>query len=259
MAVMAEDDSVAERLRRDLEQEIDSGRLHAGAKLASERVLAESRGVSRGTLRRALAALEEAGLVRRVQGRGGGTFVTHRMVERDTAGIEGVPGYLAKQGYQAETTILGTRLAPAQGRAQQALELAPDSWVYVIRRLRLADGSPFSLDLAYFPADVFPGLLDQQLGGSLYELLQTQYGVTASNAEERIEVVRATEEESQLLSVAGGDPLLLVRRTTFDVKDRPIEYSSDLFRADRTRIHTRTPGLGIRASGAHVELLGKRA
>lgn len=258
MTPMAEDDSVAERLRRELEEEIDSGRLQAGEKLESERVLAETRGVSRGTLRRALAALEEAGLVRRVQGRGGGTFVTRRMVERDTTGIEGVPRYLAKQGYQAETTILGTKLTPAQGRVTEALKLRENSWVYAIRRLRLADGSPFSLDQAYFPADVFPGLLDQPLGGSLYRLLETQYGVTAHNAEERIEVVRATAEESQLLSVATGDPLLLVRRTTFDGNDRPIEFSSDLFRADRTRIHTRTPGLGIRASGVHVELLADK-
>lgn len=250
----SQEESVAERLRRVLEQEIDSGRVAEGTRLGNERDLAETHRVSRGTLRRALAALEEAGLIRRVPGRSGGTFVSKRRVQRDSSDIEGVPGYLARQGYQAGTTILGTSLEPARGRVRDSLDLKDDDWVYSIRRLRLADGSPYSLDDAYFPTGRFPDLIEKSLGGSIYELLEHEFDVTAQNATELIEVVRATEEEADLLAVAPGDPLLLIRRTTFDVDNVPFEYSSDLLRADRTRIHTTTPGLGIRSSGRFVEL-----
>src|SRR3546814_4500154 len=63
--------------------DIGSGTLPPGARLGSERELAEHYGVSRGTLRQVLSQLEEAGLVRRVAGRTGGTFITHGKVEHD--------------------------------------------------------------------------------------------------------------------------------------------------------------------------------
>ena len=67
--------------------------------------------------------------------------------------------------------------------------------------MRLADGSPISLELAQFPADAFPGLLEQQLGGSIYEILETHYGLVTSRADERIEAVNATPEEATLLGI----------------------------------------------------------
>ena len=64
-----------EEVRRALAEQIGSGRLRPGQRLGAERALAAEFGVSRATLRQALAVLEEGGVVRRVPGRGGGTFV----------------------------------------------------------------------------------------------------------------------------------------------------------------------------------------
>ena len=64
-----------EEVRHALAEQIGSGRLRPGQRLGAERTLAAELGVSRATLRQALAALAESGVVRRVPGRGGGTFV----------------------------------------------------------------------------------------------------------------------------------------------------------------------------------------
>ena len=45
--------------------------------------MAAELGVSRAMLRRALATMEEGGMIRRLPGRGGGTFVTRETIERD--------------------------------------------------------------------------------------------------------------------------------------------------------------------------------
>ncbi|MFT4009052.1 MAG: GntR family transcriptional regulator [Nocardioidaceae bacterium] len=250
--------SAAERLRRALVEAIDSGDIGAGERLGSERELAEIHGVSRGTVRQVLAALEEAGLVRRLQGRGGGTFVSHPKVERDLTGIQGVPGFLVSQGYSAGTKVISTHMTAPADRVREALDLGPKDLVVSVQRIRLADGRPISIDLAYFPASRFPGMLELPLGGSLYELLRERYDVEPDEAEELIEVVNATDEESALLSIAPGDPLILVRRLTRDARGVPFEYSKDLFRADRTRIRMRTPGRGIQSQmvgdGSIVEL-----
>ncbi len=68
-------------------------------------------------------------------------------------------------------------------------------------RVRLADGEPISLERASFPADRFPGLLDRSLAGSMYELLQAEYGLEPGEAEERIEVVAAGAAEARLLGM----------------------------------------------------------
>lgn len=255
-----DEQSVAERFRRELLAEIDSGDLSPGDRIGSERQLAETYGVSRTTVRVVLADLEEAGLVRRLPGRSGGTFVNHRKVERDLGGVRGLPDYLAKQGYSADSRVIATEVHPSSPKAAAALGITPGELVISIRRLRLADGTPLSLDHAQFPADRFAGLMEMPLGGSIYGLLEREFGVRPDGAEERIEVVKATDEEARMLAITPGEPLLLVKRTTLDEDGRPIEYSSDLFRADRTRIALRNPGRGIRSAsvsdGDFVELRG---
>jgi len=242
---------VAEELRRQLVAEIDSGALAPGQRLGSERDLSERYGVSRATLRHVLAALDEAGLVRRVPGRAGGTFVGHAKVERDLSHVAGVPAYLAKQGYVAGSRVLSTQVIVAEEAAREALRLPELSAVIEIRRVRLADGMPISLDHAQFPADRFNGLLERALGGSIYELLEQEYGLVPGEAEELIEVVSATEQEAALLGVEAGAALLSITRTTVDSDGMPFEFSRDLFRADRTRISVRAPGRGVRASARH--------
>ena len=74
-----------------------------------------------------------------------------------------------------------------------------------------------------------------------------------------IEVVAASPDEAMVLDVAAGAPLLSITRTTTDTDDEPIEFSHDLFRADRTRIVVRTPGQGgvaraSRGRGRVIEL-----
>lgn len=242
---MTSERSAAERLRRTLLEEIDAGNLRADTRLGSERELAATYGVSRGTLRAVLGTLEEAGLVRRVPGRGGGTFISRHKVERDLEGIQGVPGYLASQGYKAGSRVISTQMTVPTERVARALQMQPGELIFAVQRIRLADGRPISIDQAYFPAARFPGLLEQPLGGSIYELLKDSYDTVPVQAEELIEVVQATDEEAALLSIAADAPLIMVRRVTEDASGRPFEYSKDLFRADRTSIRMRTRGRGI--------------
>jgi GntR family transcriptional regulator len=234
----------SEEVRRALAEQIGSGRLRPGQRLGAERALAAEFGVSRATLRQALAVLEEGGVVRRVPGRGGGTFVAKGKIERDLSRIVGVPALLRSQGVVAGTRVLSARLAEADDVTAQALRARPGELVVDLVRIRLADGSPFSLEHARFPARRFPGLLEMPLGGSVYELLVEHFGAEPTDAVERIEVVLASPDEAAILDVEPGAPLMAITRTTTDPDGEPIEFSRDLFRADRTRIVVRTEGGG---------------
>ena len=216
-----------------------------GDRLGGERDLAAALGVSRETLRHALTALEREGTVRRVRGRGGGTFVAPRKVERDLTRIVGVPELLRSQGFTAGSQVIAAGLEPADDAVAAALGLGAGEPVARVVRLRLADGGPISLENACFPAYRFPGLFNRPLGGSLYELFAQEYGVRPGEAVEQIEVVLAGDEEAALLRTEPQAPLLALERTTFDAAGIPFEHSHDLFRADRIRIVVRSSGATV--------------
>lgn len=249
---------VAEEARRRLVDLIASGSLRGGARLGAERDLAAELGISRSTLRRALGAMERDGAVRRVPGRGGGTFVSTK-IDRDLSRIVGVPELLRSQGFRAGSRVLTAGVTMSDETTARALGLGPGALVYDVARIRLADGSPISLERARFPAEAFPDLLEQSLGGSIYELLEQRYATVPAEAEERIEVREAADEEAAILGVAPLAPLLAITRITMDAAGRPIEFSHDLFRADRTTVTVHTRGgagaaVSLHAGGRLVEL-----
>jgi GntR family transcriptional regulator len=229
-------------VRRVLAERISAGQLRPGQRLGAERTLAADLGVSRATLRQALAVLADSGVVRRVPGRGGGTFVSKDKIERDTSRVVGVPALLRSQGVVAGTRVLSAGLSAADEPVAHALGLRRGDLVVDLNRIRLADGSPIVVEHARFPADRFLGLLELPLGGSVYELLDEHFGTRPAEAVERIEVVTASPDEAQVLDVPAGSPLLAITRTTYNADGAPFEFSQDLFRGDRIRIVVRTPG-----------------
>jgi GntR family transcriptional regulator len=251
----------SEDVHRALADRISAGHLRPGQRLGAERALAAELGVSRATLRQALAVLEESGMVRRVPGRAGGTFVSRDKIERDLSRVVGVPALLRSQGVVAGTRVMSARLSAADESAARALRMRPGDLVIDLVRIRLADGSPISVEHAMLPADRFPGLLELPLGGSVYELLDEHFGTQPAEAVERIEVVVASPDEAMVLDVEAGAPLLAITRTTTDRGGEPIEFSHDLFRGDRTRIVVRTPGPGgvTRAAPGRGQLIELRA
>lgn len=239
--VVPEIGPAAERVRRQLLDQIHGGLVAPGERLGAERDLARALGVSRSTVRQALGVLEEAGELRRVPGRGGGTFARGRKVERDLSRVVGVPALLRSQGMTSGSRVISTGTARPDAATAAALGLTADELVLDVIRIRLADGTPISLEHARLPAERFPRLLDQPLGGSLYDLLEEHYDTLPGEAEERIEVIHAGPDEASILDMEPGAALLSITRTTQDVDGVPFEYSHDLFRADRTMITVRTP------------------
>ncbi len=234
----------AEAVRRAILAEMGDGTLQPGERLGSERALADRYHVSRSTLRLALDALERAGAISRVRGRGGGTFVRETKIERHLSMMAGLPAYLRRQGYLAGSRVISASIHAADDEVALALDIATGAPVYDLLRVRLANGEPISLEHARLPADYIPGLLEQPLGGSVMDVLTSEYGIEPARAVERIEVALAGREEADLLGIPVGAALLSVERTTWSTKGRAFEFSVDLFRGDRTRIVTETTGAG---------------
>ena len=234
------DRRLVEEARHRLLDLISSGTLRPGDRLGTERELAARLSVSRSTLRQVLAVLAEGGIVRRVPGRAGGTFVAHAKVDRDLSVVVGLPEYLRRQGVVAGTQVLSATMSGADDIAANNLAVPAGSLLIDIVRIRLADGIPISLERVQLPAEIFPGLLELPLGGSIYDLLDTHYGITPDEVVEHLEVAEASPDEAALLGVPVRAPLLAITRTSATSAGVPFEFSQDLFRADRTCVTFRT-------------------
>jgi GntR family transcriptional regulator len=208
---------------------IERGRLTPGDRLPAERVLAQRFGVSRMTLRQALGELERHGLLERSKGRYGGTFVATPKLE--LAGTSALSDQLRGLGLAAGARVLG-----AVERAAEPHERGLGRRVYAIERVRLANGEPVALERGAYAVDVYPGLIDEPLDGSIYELIRALYDDVPVRAQERLEPALARQDEAEALGIDAGAPVMLVERTAFAANGRPVEISRDVFRGDRTRI-----------------------
>jgi GntR family transcriptional regulator len=212
-----------------LEHAIERGRLSPGDRLPAERELAERYGVSRMTLRQALGALEQRGRLTRSKGRYGGTYVAEPKLE--LAGTSALSDQLRGLGVAA-----GARVLSAVERDAEPDEAPLGARVFAIERVRLANGEPVALERGAYAVDAFPGLLDQLLDGSLYELIRSRYHEVPVRAVERLEPGLARPDESEALAIDVGAPVMLVERTAYSATGRALERSHDVFRGDRTRV-----------------------
>jgi GntR family transcriptional regulator len=204
------------------------GELEPGTRLPTERELAVRLGVSRMTVRHALASLERRGLLARHVGRGGGTFTAEPKLE--LAGLAALSDQLRQLGREA-----GARVLSAREVAAGPVELGGER-AYEIVRVRLADGVSVALERTWFPADVFPGLLEAPLDGSLYAVIRERYEEVPVRAEERLEPTLAGADDAAALGIDIGEPLLAVERVSRAASGRAVEFGRDLFRGDRVRV-----------------------
>lgn len=228
--------AIRDAVEQRVKELIAGGGLGEDGRLPAERDLAEQFGVSRTTVRQVLDRLEHEGSVYRRRGRTGGTFVNRPRVDIDFGYLAGIPAYLRAQGFRPGAHVVSARMIPADDTTASALRIPAGTLVYEVVRIRLADEVRISLENARIPVSLAPDLLSQPLDDSIYDLLINRYGVTCVKAVERMVAVLADAEQSRLLGIKIGDPLMAIERVAFDLDDQPVEYSTDLFRGDRTRV-----------------------
>jgi GntR family transcriptional regulator len=236
VTVLDQGKSTRRLVERRLRALLSSDELGSDGRLPTERELAGMYGVSRTTVRQVLDGLEHAGLIRRRRGRTGGTFATRGRVDIDFGYLAGIPSYLRAQGFRAGAHVVSARMIPADSVTAEALRIPAGALVHDVIRVRLADEVRISLEHARFPVALFPDLLSERLDDSIYELMAQRYGLSAVKAVERLVAVLADADQAALLGIKVGDPLMAIERVAYDGADQPLEYSTDLFRGDRTRV-----------------------
>lgn len=203
-------------------------------RLPSEHELVRAHGVSRITARQALAELERAGLVFRLQGRG--SFVARPPVVQRLTGLHGFAEAMAAHGVTSVSRVLKTATVRATAGIAAALAVEPGEPVTELRRLRLADGAPVSLDVSHFRLELGRRLLRQDLARhDVFWLLENACGIALGTADYQIAAIEAEEEVALHLGVPSGTAVLFIERLTRDTEGTPIDHEHLYVRTDRVR------------------------
>jgi len=228
-----------------LRQEIEAGRWKVHEQIPVEEDLCAHFSLSRTTVRKALDALVNLGLLHREQGRG--TFVAEpKLVEGLVNRPIGFFDDMTERGIQVVSQVLELHQIEPPTAVARELELAPGATVIEVRRVRSILNQPVVVVSSYVPYDMCPSLLKADLTHTgLYQFLREHGGYQTSRAKSFVEAVSANEVEADLLGVEVGCPLLMIESTVYLADGRPIDYFKARHRGDRLRLIIESQGLGF--------------
>jgi len=207
-------------------QRMIDGVWRPGAMLPSEFQLALDFGVSQGTVRKALGAMESDNLVTRRQGRG--TFVAEHDLDRALFHFFHMVGEGTARQLPV-SRLLSCRHGKASAAQAARLDLSRGDPVARIRRVRDLNGAPAIVETIVVPLALFPAIgKDGDLPNTLYELYERRYGVTIARAQERLRAKPAARFAARHLRVATGTPLLEIDRTAYSLDGAPVEWRVSL-------------------------------
>ncbi|GAB3596915.1 putative HTH-type transcriptional regulator YurK [Corynebacterium faecale] len=228
------------RIATAITARIDAKQFAPGDRLPAERELAQEFGVARMTVRQALDQLQMDGLIGRKRGRTGGSFVLGSRPILELTRIDGFRLQLSSRGHQTDSTVLLAEEIPASALVATRLQITEGDPVARIVRLLTVDATPILIEDSYFPAHSVPGMLDQDLGRSVHELLGEQWSLAPVRKKETIAPGVATPFEQQHLGVGTSLPLLRIHRVAEIAGGQIIEYSEDVLRSDAASIRVVT-------------------
>jgi GntR family transcriptional regulator len=224
------------RLQKDLAVLI--GKVKPGGKLPSEPELAKMLGVSRATLREAMRAFEEQGLIRRRQGVG--TFVVRhqQVIETGVEVLESIESVAARIGLEVSMGMLNIERVPAN--SEQAVELHRPEGTALVQLTRVinAEERPVAFLVDLLPEEFLPiNGLKEDFTGSVLDWLLKRGTPELDHSKTEIQAVAAPSEIARALQIQRGDVLLKFLANLYTAGGELVDHSSSYFLPGYFRFH----------------------
>jgi DNA-binding GntR family transcriptional regulator len=220
-----------QQVMEDLLTRIQTGQFQPGDPIPPETELCREYGVSRITVRRAMAELVARRLV--VRRRGIGTFVTGRAADRREFHLVGFLDEIQAFEYR----IISNSVIPADERIAPGLAIERGSPVRHIRTVVHRDGEPFTIADAY-TADLPDSRVSEADVVARVPMVQKmgeRLGRRITRAEQELDALPADQAAAKHLGIRRGTPLIRARRVYYSAGDQPIQYLVVRYHPDRYR------------------------
>lgn len=212
-------------------QLINDGEYKPDSQLPTEAEFCEKYGVSRTTVRTALQQLSVEGYVYRK--RGSGTYVSVNKVKQIlTTTVEHFSKQITMQGKKPLIKVLQLDVIPADEYLSEQLKIPEGEPVNMLERVRFVNEEPLQYEIAYLPWYKTPALNREACEKSLYNFLETQYGLKISKTIESLELFIADKNSAEKLHISLGEPCFALDTIAYLNDGTIIEYSKTIYRGD---------------------------
>jgi GntR family phosphonate transport system transcriptional regulator len=222
---------IAEQLKED----ILAGRRLPGTRMPTQEDLAGQLGVNRHTVRRAVAALSEQGLVRVEQGRG--SFVQESVIDYRVGRRTRFSENIGRGNRTPGGCLLRAERRFAEGAAAAALGLGAEDEMILLETLGEADGRPLMVAAHYFPAARFAGMIEAYRDtGSVTRAFAACGLADYFRLSTRVTARIPRAGDLRLLRQPPNRPILLTESVNVDADGRPVEYCMTRWASDRVQL-----------------------
>jgi GntR family transcriptional regulator len=205
-----------------------------GTRLPGERELAVDVGVSRSTLRQALAQLADEGLLDRSAQRG--WFVPRPVVGEPPSTLQSFSEMARARGLAPGAKVLDQRVRAATFDEARRLRIAPAAKVAELLRLRTMDAVPVCVDTSVVILGRVPKIAEIDMTDrSLYETVEEFSDIRIARSTYTVRADACDEPTAALLEIEPGSPILIGDEITFDRQGVPVLAGSLRYRADAYR------------------------
>jgi GntR family transcriptional regulator, transcriptional regulator of bglA len=220
-----------------LEQEIRDGLFDKTKKLPTEDELIKKFEVSRNTIRKAITQLVNRGYVYQVQG--SGMFLREKSVTDyiNLGSLRGLTKDLASK--MIDTKILSLQIIEADKEKARQLSCEAGAKLYYVKRLRIVEQEPFSIEISYFKKDIVPYLNSDIATSSIYRYLIDDLKLNIGFADKVINCEKIDEATASLLQISPQDPALIIENTVCLTNGTIFEWSKSIFHYQKAKILNR--------------------
>lgn len=206
-------------------------------RLPGERQLSEQFGVSRTTVRKAIAALQKQGCL--ITSHGKGTFIKKRTATLPITSVFQWHKNSKDLGMHPSTKILEQKIISATKEISDNLAIHPGDPVLMLDKLFYWERIPSSESISFFPVDLFPKIdyVDFTLDSTTV-VLQMQYNIQSKRTMNSIEAILPPSQVAKQLKISAETPVLFfdsVMYGSLGGKELPMEYFRSYFRTDQLR------------------------
>ncbi|GAB5491285.1 MAG: GntR family transcriptional regulator [Phototrophicaceae bacterium] len=228
-----------EQIKDYILHHILTGEWEANSRIPSERALAEKFEVSRVTVGKAVKELVHSGHLYVQIGKG--TYINDAPMKQQIETLTSFTEEMNVRGQKTTSRVISASIKKPDDETAKTLNIPTDMSVMELRRVRYVGQRPMAIECTSVIASLCPDILDNNdfTHESLYSVLQEDYDVRLIYADQTFEARVATKEESQLLEISDGAPVLAIYRVTYNDKQIPCEEVKSVYRGDRYKFRAK--------------------
>jgi GntR family transcriptional regulator len=213
-----------------LKNEVISGHFRLNEPFPDELILSKKFKVSRMTLRRALASLQQEGLIVRKPGVGTFPLSVDRSVKFNDS-IDTFRDALNSRSNQFKERLLSSSLIRTPAFLRQGKFDFGERCLRVAKLYKSATG-PVHFATNYIPETLASSMRGKKLTRDADLTLLEELGIKSARTDMAFSAAAADLEAAKVLRVQVGVPLINTRRMSFNASNQPIEYMESLTRPD---------------------------